>query len=96
MVWVAGFPCTPYSALHSGSALLAEPEARQFYESVARFKNLQAPVSRHIEQIQKRLTQLGLLENVIGLHRVKNQIMNHLMSELPSNLATIFYSLSAT
>lgn len=39
---------------------------------------------------QKRPTQLGLLENVIGLHKVKNQIMDHLVSELPSHLARAF------
>lgn len=94
LVWVAGFPCTPFSALHAGSTLLAEAEARQFYESVRRFKCLKAPAPRHVKLkgLPKRLTQLGLLENVIGLHKVKTQIMDHIKAELPEPIACTLVS----
>lgn len=33
-IYACGFPCTPYSALHSGSALLQDPNAKQMWQSI--------------------------------------------------------------
>ena len=37
-LYVAGFPCTPFSVLHGNSMLLEDQEARQMYETVERLK----------------------------------------------------------
>ncbi len=44
-LYAAGFPCTPYSMLHWGSALLNDPEARQMYKVIDNLESCQAPVS---------------------------------------------------
>lgn len=51
-VYVAGFPCTPFSTLHVGSRFLDEPDAKQFFAAV--------------DTIRQCSPRLAVLENVLG------------------------------
>jgi len=55
MLYVAGFPCTPFSSLHNGSQLLGDMNARQFWAV--------------IETIEIVRPVLCILENVMGIKR---------------------------
>ena len=44
-IYCAGFPCTPYSALHAFSHLLNDPEAQQLYQVIANGKAMQPAVT---------------------------------------------------
>ena len=44
----SGFPCKPYSWLHWGTQLLAEPDAKPLWQSIRNFK-LAAPAEPCIE-----------------------------------------------
>ncbi len=51
-VYVAGFPCTPFSTMHNRTRLLRDPNARQFYACVRAIKHCR--------------TKVAVLENVMG------------------------------
>lgn len=63
-VYTAGFPCTPFSYLHSNSSMLADKNARQFYQVV--------------EDIKESNPSVFMLENVMGILRVWGKIMENL------------------
>ena len=44
-VYTAGFPCTPYSALHAFSELLSDPEARQLHQVIENAKGMKPAVT---------------------------------------------------
>lgn len=46
-LYVAGFPCTPFSVLHGGSKLLGDKNAGQLYEVIRRLKRLCPAASCH-------------------------------------------------
>ena len=65
-IYSAGFPCKAFSALRQNSEMLDDPEARQFFKVRDEISRCKPPIF--------------LLENVLGLLRVKTQVMKHLNS----------------
>lgn len=55
-IYTNGFPCQPFSLLHNNSALMDEPKAKVFMETV--------------KTIYLVKPLLAILENVVGLSRV--------------------------
>ena len=45
-LYVAGFPCTPYSLLHAGSELLRDQNARQFFKVIRNIKSTEPAASQ--------------------------------------------------
>ena len=82
-LYVAGFPCTPFSVLHGNSMLLQDHEARQMYETVERLIEV-SPNSTFSHWLQ---SQAGILENVLGIRRVMDEIMTLLVESLPEKLS---------
>jgi len=62
-VYVCGFPCTPFSALHQGSRLLRDPNARPFFAMLS--------------ALRQALPQLAILENVLGIRQVMAKMWKH-------------------
>lgn len=97
-LFVTGFPCTPFSWLHNNSALLADDEAQQFYETVRRIKRLQPCASSLYKfqfccflacgssSIQPLASKAAVLENVLGLYRVLDRVMRVIQGNLPGIL----------
>ena len=63
-VYIAGFPCTPFSTLHNQTTLMRDPNARQFLA-----------VARTIKQVQSKII---VLENVRGILRCWRRVEQHL------------------
>lgn len=76
-LYVAGFPCKPFSTLHTGTALLQEREAKAFKATV-----------RHLKKSQP---VCFVLENVMGIRRCIAKVLRSLRStgyyvfEVPMN-----------
>ncbi len=65
-IYSAGFPCKAFSFLNLNSGLLLNKEAKQFYKVVEEIRRAQPPI--------------WVLENVIGILRVKVQVLEKLQS----------------
>jgi site-specific DNA-cytosine methylase len=63
-LYVCGFPCKPWSSLHSRTKLFREPAAKVFSETVETIRVAQPPAV--------------VLENVAGIRRVMPRIMRTL------------------
>ena len=63
-VYVAGFPCQPWSSAHASSRLWRDPNAKQFNAT--------------IPTIAATQPQLAILENVLGLKKVWQRVHKHL------------------
>ena len=64
ILYDCGFPCQPFSLLHNGSALMGEPEAEVFRESM--------------RTIYRQRPLVSVLENVIGILRVWDTVEQYL------------------
>ena len=64
VLYDCGFPCQPFSLLHNGSALLGEPEAEVFRESM--------------RTIYRQRPLVSVLENVIGILLVWDTVEKYL------------------
>ena len=60
-LYVSGFSCKPFSMLHHGSKLLEEEQAQVFYGVVRRISSV--------------LPACFVLENVLGISRVKSEVL---------------------
>ena len=63
-VYVCGFPCKPFSSLHSNSRRLRDPKARPFFAM--------------LQTLKENTPQLAVLENVIGLRSVLHTVFARL------------------
>ena len=94
-VYAAGFPCTPYRALHHGSALLDDEHAQQLWKVLDNFKE-SCPAATWLQQMSlQSLTNLttflesykaGILENVIGFRKVRDDVLPEIQRLLPEFL----------
>ena len=66
-LYVAGFPCTPFSMLHNKTKLFKEKAAKPFFKMVQHLRRSDGPPA-------------AVLENVTGILRVKDRILRELRS----------------
>ena len=101
-LFTAGFPCTPFSMLHHGSALLEDDEAQQMYGTVHRIGRLQPcatcqqiVIHVHPGACNKLLpiaSEAAILENVVGIKRVYTEVMKLLRATLKETSSCKYFS----
>ena len=96
-MYVAGFPCTPYSLLHWQSLLLEDPNVRQLWKVLQNIADCQPAVTQLNYMSVLMLCQLSpantcfspqaaLLENVMGFKRCWEKVKEIIGEKLPKYL----------
>lgn len=96
-IYGAGFPCTPFSSLHTSTALLEDKNARQLYQVIENIRLIEPAETCHatISFVEGQgigpkhdtvALKVALLENVVGFLRVVNIVWEILKQKLPEKL----------
>ena len=97
-VYVAGFPCTPYSLLSTTRRMLHDQNAKQLFRVIKRIRRYRPKVSwienvvvqccaMHLHVRCSALwflkTKVGVLENVLGFKPILDKILALIQTNVP-------------